>query len=247
VPDAVLSRATFLTSSSKATHSLARADGSFYLRAVGNLGAVWPFSYTQQSSMTADGLTYDVTSLVGQNPRHGSGTTRSLTVCGLVTLLSESAAGGVSGDLMFLPTGKSVTALPVGASPGGMTERFRVHSLESDSDAVCNPVLGKPFVIKVSAQRERLIPAPLQPFRVVNTFDEITTCTPEALHSELSFLAKLGATLLVKCTHQSISRRPIASHFVYIPRAGRYLPIYIQHASSTDDRIEYSNLRFAPG
>lgn len=242
--DSVRSAAASLAAKRKTANVTGDTDAVMHMRAVGNLGAILTYAHSQRFAEHTDRLSEDLMTVVrspGANSPPAS--TRALSVCGLITLKSESAAGGATGALVFLPSGGSVTPLPVGGSlPTGTREV--IHSLETSSTDICAPEIGASFSYRLSGQWERSAYGPIGALRSVKEFDETTTCTAEALAPEHQYLAAFGASLAVKCVHKSINGRPTNSVSAYFPAAGRYLLVFLAYSEGTFNRYEYKSINF---
>lgn len=242
--DAIREKAASLVANGQAESATGNAEAIIHLRAAGNLGMIWTYSLSQRFAKHADGLSEDLaTSMRTSGANSPSTSIRTLSVCGLITLKSESATAGAAGALVFVPSAGSVTPIPIGnALPAG--NREVATSLDIPVTGVCAPTVGSTFTYRIGGQWERSVYGPLGTIRLVNDFVETTSCTAQALTPEYQYLAALGATLTVRCNHKSIGGRPTDSVFAYLPGARRYILVYLGYGESTYNRIEYKSVHY---
>lgn len=248
IPDFVLPKdvrnvAISLVESSLKTESFMGAQAKYLVRATGNLGIVWKYDHAIQANVTADGLTDDLTESIPDGRPLTKITARSLSVCGLIPLLTESVEGGLPGQLVFIPANKSVNVGSYGGAQPTIN-RLRINYLKTDTKDICNPVADKTYSFQIRGHMESASIMPVGTIRRVDELDETTTCKTESVSADLKYLEQHGATLLLKCTHKSNQFRPIESKYVYLTKAGRYLKVLSQYSASADNKFEYSPLKY---
>lgn len=249
IPDFVLPKdvrdgAVALSDSSIRTESFMGAQAKYFVRATGNLGIVWKYNHAIQANVTPDGLTDDLTESIPDGRPLPKITTRSLSVCGLIPLLTESVEGGLPGQLAFIPANRSVNVVSYGGAQPTI-DRLRINYLKTDTKDICNPTADKTYSFHIRGHMESASIMPVGTIRRVDELDETTTCKTESVGADLKYLEQHGATLLLKCAHKSNQFRPIESKYVFLKKAGRYLKVLSQYSTSADNKFEYLPLKYS--
>lgn len=217
-------------------------EAVLHSRARGNFGSVILYDQQVQSASTADGLQEEVRSIAPRSARAASEYERSLSLCGLVDLLSESTATPPRSEIALIRTTSSV--LPVVTS-GGLPSggRYLVLSLDIDHPSPCSPKAGDKIVILKTGQLLRRVAGPIGTLQRLQDVEEKMTCVVSpgvALglpsHDENDLLQ-------VSCRHESTIGWPIASTFAYLRSGRQYLPLLNVRAEGTDIRYEYKSIR----
>ena len=241
IPPAVQDQAISLEATASA-EPLAKGEATLQVRNAGNFGIIWRYSQTHTFSRTANGLTED---LIASTPLGGGGvpfTRRIVSLCGAIPLLVEQRSGG-DGPIVAVPTPPSGAVVVSGVNLPA-EERILIQSLEVSAKSFCAPNVGDSFLIKLDGLKELAAHGPIGTIRTVHSFDDTVTCSTLPLESDQSLLAQAGATLLLRCSHvPARAFRPLETHFVYFPKAGRYLEIYVHYSPATNDRIEFKNVQ----
>jgi hypothetical protein len=248
VPAGVRKDAAEIVSFTKADETLLEAKAKIETRVSGNLGIVWRFSQNLQTRITSDGLTDDLTITEASDGRKNpSSTMRTLSVCGLIPLLYESASGGMAGQLHFVPTSNSVSVVSTGAAMP-ISQKVRMNAFKTDTKSICNPTNGMTFTYQVSGHTEVTGHGPIGTLRTVFEFIDTVTCTNSSLDSSLTSLEQIGATILTKCNNPKgvdYRFRATEMEYVFFPKLGRYLQIY-RKAPGIEEKFDYATLKVTP-
>lgn len=213
-----------------------------YSRARGNLGAVDTYDQRTQASRTLDGLKEEVRSIVPRSSRSAPEFERSLSLCGLVDLVSEASANPPRTEVTLLAAGNSV--LPI-ATGGGLPSggRILVLSLEIDHPSPCSSQVGDTIVMVKKGQLLRRVMGPIGTLQRLQDVEEKIRCTVgSGVNKDMPFMRE-DDLLEVACKHDSSIGWPIATTFAYVRSARQYLPLLAVRAEGTDVRFQYTSIR----
>lgn len=154
------------------------------------------------------------------------GSSRLVTLCGLVPLIMESGSPGNAGMLVF--TGKAGTVFPVGATPPTTTREITTE-LETSSPDLCSPKPGMSVSFKTSSKFEINIP----PFRRVVDLTETYRCDISERFERHAELKSAGATLFATCAISGAGLdRPNQKQYVFFPAFNEYHTVYVRYSDS---------------
>jgi hypothetical protein len=147
-------------------------------------------------------------------------------LCGLIQLLSESAATSDGSSTTAIPIGK--TFVPFGfKSNVDFNRRFRVVAFEASVPSVCNPVPGSEFTYKTETEYTlKTVGQFLGPRTSTGRRTDSGTCKVAA---DVAPAAKVnaalqGEALTVTCETETQAGRKDSSNYVFLRDAGYYLP-----------------------
>lgn len=213
-----------------------------HTRAVGDLGAVYDWDQRGQSTTTPDGLKDDVLSAVPRSSRLAPEISRTLSLCGLVPLMSESSSSPRGSEITFIPTARfSLPVVTGGALPTG--GRYRASALEIDHRSPCNPRAGDSISITIKGQLLRRVIGPIGTLQRLQDVEEKIRCLIEPGDSKGLPPLTRGDVLHATCKHESTLGSPIESRHAYLPAFRQYVPLLIVRGKGTDTRYEYTVLR----
>lgn len=238
----VLSKAAALARASGSTPSILTA-ATLHSRARGDLGVVREWDQRSQSATTAEGLKDEVTSAVPRDARLAPELSRTLSLCGLVQLLSESSTSPRGGEVILIPTAKF--ALPIVTAGGLPTAgRYRATYLDVDHPSPCNPQVGDSIAVTVRGQLLRQAIGPIGTLQRLQDVEEKIRCTigPSMTTKDVPFTSQ-GDVLQVSCKHESTVGFPIESTHAFLRTARQYIPLSIVRAVGTDVRYQYTLIR----
>lgn len=152
---------------------------------------------------------------------------RSMTLCGLVPVFSESAVGLRLNNTMVLPVGKSF--IPIDTSmDASLSHRYRLSRFDGDVATVCAPSTGKIFSYRTETERQvKEVNSRGPDFNKQVTINDSVTCKAGSDVQPLSQLSPgaKGSYLRVECEHkdnvENLQRRSLA----WLVDAGVYLPL----------------------
>ncbi len=239
--------AAALTSQIAPESRIMSAEFSVEEDAAGNFGIIWKFKSTLSSSRDGDGIHREIAT---ETRTTGAGPTREIkasTLCGLVALESGYQRVSSAGSVSFMPIAGGAL-VPVNAdSLAYPSSKVVATTFESTTPAICSPSLGTTLQFKIAGASESAVTGMAGTMRFNNPFVEEATCTTEPLPEKLSYLKSVGANLIAKCVHtgQQKPHRLALSEHVFIPKAGRFLPLRLESSPRTVRTFEYTNIAFS--
>lgn len=176
-----------------------------------------------------------------------SGSGRSLTLCGLVTLLSTSASTNDSNATSAVPVPKLF--VPFGlASQVDIGMRIRVTEFEADTDHICTPAPGSTF----SYRAEREVSVKTTGLFVHTTIGagsvEIFCQVGDAPRAASDFGSGLrGDALTVSCDHVTTTGSKRTSEYIYLDEAGLYLQVSEgEPGDAQTTKVRYDGVEYEP-
>lgn len=218
------------------------ANAVLYLRARGNFGGVNTYDQRSQWVGTGDGLTEEVRSIVPRDKRAAPEFERSLSLCGLVELLSESSATPPRSEITFVPTAS--TAIPI-VTGGGLPSggRYLASAFQVDHPSPCTPQLGDSISVTKQGQLLRRVIGPIGTIQRLQDVEEKMRCTVgPGVNKDVSPIRE-DDLFQVTCKHESSIGWPIASTFAYLRSSHQYIPLLTIRAEGTDIRFQYTSIR----
>jgi hypothetical protein len=147
-----------------------------------------------------------------------SGLSKSVTVCGLVPVLVESASA------MNAQFTTAVGGAPFGFSSSTQAStRLRLSKLSASSD-FCSPKLGSEFTIHAESQYQRKSKTSIFSGNIQRTLVEDTTCTVASEYGDGKSLhpAIKGDYVSVSCRTEGGLRDPRSTRYAYLVDMGVY-------------------------
>lgn len=156
-------------------------------------------------------------------------TASALSLCGLVTLLDESAGDTESPTTAAIPAGGVL--VPFGfSSKSQSARRVRITGFSTGETNLCKPTAGSTFMFQYNWEEQRKYEASLISTNRLYTIAESVTCTVGSTAQPASALnaSLVGDYLPVSCVHSEPSKPERKSEFAYLVSSGMYLPLFDQ-------------------
>jgi len=174
-----------------------------------------------------------------------NGRSFSLSLCGLITVVTTGVASTVQDAVTVLAKGKLF--LPFGfRTTTGFTRMVRVTSLDTSTPSVCSPLPGTEFSYRLKTE----VTTKTSGFAgrtQTSTQDEYVFCKVSADERPANQLvAQLRGTFVdVTCEHKIGANPPVQRDFIYLRDSGMYLMVALKeswgHSKITYKDVQYVN------
>lgn len=182
----------------------------------------------------------------GASGADATGVVTSVSLCGLVPLLIESAGQSTSRGTAVIPAGGAF--VPFGFSSNSKSAmRFRISSFSSTVPNVCSPEAGSSFSYETTGERQRMIETSVI-FRsnLQRTESDSVQCSVSATEKPASEISAdlRGGYLEVACLHKEPADSPRRSVYAFLRASGVYVPITVRFNEWQTNVSRYTTLRY---
>ncbi len=226
---------------------LVELEGVVTIDHKGNLGLVNTNEQKSAFQWQGDGRLGSTSTGVHKTPGGSTSVWRStsISLCGLVPVLDESANNTDSRQTAVLPAGG--VFVPFGfstKSQGGF--RGRLASFSTNAANLCKPAPGALFAFQFTREEQRKLDQNLLSYNKLHTITESANCVVGLTEQPARTLntSLIGGYLLVTCSYSDRSQPPRKSEFAYLLSSGLYLPLSVQRNEYQADRTRYTALRY---
>lgn len=169
----------------------------------------------------------------------------SVSLCGLVQLLTEQSASGTSQRTTAVPA--AGVSLPITFDIKNQSSaRYRLRTFEASTPNVCTPTPGMAFSYKLTAELQRKHSNNTYSSNKLHELSEAVTCSVAAEPKPSSALSPSlrGNYLEVTCLHTEPEKAVRSSNLAFLQQSGLYLPIKLQLNEYQTNTSRYSEPRY---
>lgn len=213
----------------------------------GNFGRIDTSEQQQAFQWQADGRLASTSTGSYKTPdgSMSAWTSTSISLCGLVPLLNESASKSDSRLTTAVPAGGVFVPFGFSSKSQGAS-RARLVSFSTSAANLCKPTSGASFTYQSTREEQRKFEGKMHSSNKLHTITESATCEVGPAEQSAKTLnpSLVGSYLPVSCSYSDPSKPARKSEFAYLLASGLYLPMSVQLNEYQTNGTRYTALRY---
>ena len=214
---------------------------------LGNFGKITTETEQITSRWNSDGqsLIASLNVYTGPNGSKTYSSSTSVSICGLIPLLTEQSASGASQITTTVPA--AGTPQPISFDVKNLTSaHYRIRTFEANTPNVCTPKPGMAFSYKLTAEVQRKYSSNSYNSNKLHELSEEVTCNvaPESKPSTSLHPSLRGSHLEVTCLHLEADKPARSVRLVFLQESGLYVPIRLQLNEYQTTTSNYSDAKY---